>query len=459
MESLRAEIAGWAGKEATEPPRRQAAVEALVDLGGPPSIKTLEVLSAADRPYGVRLQAIEGLASLNVKQAARLAGNLLKQPPPAGIDPAPLFGAFLRQKGGSLALAGALKESRPSVDAAKIGLRVVVGLGSPAPELTAVLHASAGQSGQQRKFDAVEIKRLLALVPAADPHRGEAVFRRPTLGCLQCHAIGGAGGRVGPDLSGIGTSAQLDYLLESIVLPSKIIREGYTTAHVSTKNGTVISGIVQRDTPKELVLRDPVRGDIIIPQADIEEKTVGGSLMPNGLDLSLTDGELADLTRFLSELGKPGPFGVQAHVRVARRWQVLTSSPESLSLLDDAALGKALREDARLAWAPAYSQVSGQLPLAEVPGSLGKNRKVLRCQIDVVTPGKVTLGVGSSQGLRVWLDGTPVKVQDAMTLPLERGLHTITIVVDTAARNSPALRCELLDAAGSSAQARFVDGS
>jgi len=458
LESLREDIVGLLAKETTDPAQRQAAAQALVDLGGQASVKTFESLAASDRPYAIRLQAIEGLTSFDVTRAAVLAGSLLRQVPPVGVDPAPLFSAFLRTTGGAMALARVLMEEKPAADAAKIGLRVVVGLGSPAPELTAVLHASAGQPGQTRKWGADEVKRLLALVPMANPSRGELIFRRSSLGCFQCHALGGAGGRVGPDLSGIGTSAQLDYLLESIVLPSKIVREGYTTAHVYTKDGKVLSGILQRETPKELVLRDPVRDDVVIQQSDIDEKKVGGSLMPNGLDQSLTDAELADLTRFLSELGKPGPFGVVTHLRVARRWQMLTWAPETLALLDDGPFGKALQEDGRLTWSPIYSKVSGLLPVAELPRSIGKERASVRTQLEVVTPGKITVTPSDLEGLKIWLDGKSVPVQQQMTLDLDRGVHTIAIGVDLAARKAPFLRCELVETLGSAAQARFVDG-
>ena len=47
-----------------------------------------------------------------------------------------------------------------------------------------------------------------------------------------------------------------------------------------------------------------------IPSSSIEEQKPGGSLMPAGLTDTLTRGELADLVRFLSELGKIGPYAV-----------------------------------------------------------------------------------------------------------------------------------------------------
>lgn len=60
---------------------------------------------------------------------------------------------------------------------------------------------------------------VMALADAklnADAHRGEAIFRRQELQCSKCHAIAGAGGRVGPDLISVGASAQVDYLVESL---------------------------------------------------------------------------------------------------------------------------------------------------------------------------------------------------------------------------------------------------
>src|SRR5262249_37676201 len=214
-----------------------------------------------------------------------------------------------------------------------------------------------------------------------DPARGEAVFRRPELGCLQCHAIAGAGGKVGPDLATVGASAPLDYLLESVLLPAKIIKDGYTCLHLVTRNGRAVSGILLRESPREVVLRDPTHDEMVIPTADIEERSTGGSLMPDGLDQTLTDAELADLIRFLAELGKPGPYG-PSPLSVARRWQYLNPPPASLLALDNTALGRALRDDRSLTWSSAYSLTSGHLPLAEVTGAHG-GTAIVRCEFEV----------------------------------------------------------------------------
>jgi putative heme-binding domain-containing protein len=455
-ESLRADLACWAADKA-DTLRRQAAVAALVDLGGKVSLQELAALTAESQPPAVRREAIAGLAALDVRKAAESAKALLQTAPAPGEDLGPVFTAFLRQKDGAHALAEALKATPPAKDVARVGLRVLAGLGVQAPELASVLQAATGQAGLRRALDAAESQRLIKLVQTqGDAPRGELVFRRPELGCLQCHAIGGAGGKVGPDLSGIGTSAQLDYLVESVVLPSKVVREGYTTAVVFTTDGKVHTGVVQRESPTELVLRDPVRDEIVIPIKDIDDKRVGGSLMPEGLDHSLTDAELADLVRFLSELGRPGPFAI-THARVARTWQRLATPPDRLLALDPVALGKAIHEDRSLTWAPLYSRVSGGLPVGESLGTTQAPVGIVRTLLEVTTSGKIGFKLDDASGLLLWIDGRPVSEKSA-AVELSSGVHTLAIAIDRKRRQDVPLRCELSDVSGSPAQARWLGG-
>src|SRR5262249_7266307 len=54
---------------------------------------------------------------------------------------------------------------------------------------------------------------------------GEAAFRET--GCVECHRFGSQGGTVGPDLNGVGKRLLARDLLESILLPSKVIADEY----------------------------------------------------------------------------------------------------------------------------------------------------------------------------------------------------------------------------------------
>jgi len=450
LEKMRSFAGALAGAATTPSIRREAAIAALVDLGGPRSVQALEAFVAEDRPYPIRSQALIGLVVLDVNIAAKRAVALLKQPVGPAQDASGVFTAFLQRAGGAAALTAALKDTPPSADAAKIGVRVINSLGVQAAPLFALLQAAGGETGKARKLDANELQRLIDLVQTqGNAARGEHVFRRPALGCMQCHAIAGTGSRVGPDLATVGASAPLDYLVESILLPGKVVKEGYTTANVITKSGRVISGIVLRESPRELVLRDPTHDEIIVPASDIDERQTGGSLMPNGLDSTLTDAELADLMRFLSELGRPGPYTL-SHVPVARRWQYLALLPESLLALDDVTLGKTLQGNAELVWATSYSRVSGRLPLSELLGAK-QSRALVRCQLDVTAAGKLEVVLNDAQGLKLWVDGAPTPVAERVTLDLARGMHNLDFLVDLTRRKDDGLRCELATAANASA--------
>src|SRR4029077_9691908 len=102
-----------------------------------------------------------------------------------------------------------------------------------------------------------EMQHMVADVARlGDPARGEEIFRRKELSCLNCHAIAGVGGQVGPDLLSIGASAQIDYLIESILQPNKAIKENYHSLVIGTKTGRLFTGIKVRENETELVLRD-----------------------------------------------------------------------------------------------------------------------------------------------------------------------------------------------------------
>src|SRR5438309_2242387 len=177
------------------------------------------------------------------------------------------------------------------------------------------------------------MKQMIADVAKhGNPARGEAIYGRKDQLCQKCHAIAGAGGQVGPDLASIGAGAQVDYLIESILLPNKAIKENYHSLVITTKDGRLFTGIKVRETNTELVLRNAEDKEIAIPVGTIDERTTGCSLMPEGLADTLTRAELVDLVRFLSELGKVGPYAVSP-ARLVRRWQALETSPAAYTLL------------------------------------------------------------------------------------------------------------------------------
>src|SRR5690606_15016441 len=112
-----------------------------------------------------------------------------------------------------------------------------------------------------------------------DAARGEEVFRRADLSCMKCHALSKAGGQVGPDLSAVGASSPIDYILHSISDPDQQIKEAYITRVVVSDEGQVLQGVVENRTEDTLVLRDAAGKLVSIPNDSIEEEIEGKSLM------------------------------------------------------------------------------------------------------------------------------------------------------------------------------------
>jgi len=456
--SLRDPLAAVAKSADTAPAIRRAALESLAAMGAE-SAPAVLALCKSDQPTEIRLPAIAALASLDVHSAAAELIGLLKQEPMS--DPALAVLALVDRKGGAAALVDAVRGQTLPADAAKLAVRAVRSAAREEPALVAALGTAGGATGAARAMSSAELAALVNdVLSQGDAARGEAVFRRAEQGCFKCHAIAGAGGRVGPDLVSIGASAQVDYLVESILQPTAKIKENYHSL-VVVADGRITSGIRVRETDKELVLRDVDDREVAIPLEAVEEKKEGGSLMPVGLADTLTRGELVDLVRFLSELGKVGPYAV-SKAPLARRWQALVPSPEASARLDGPLSDKGPGDEPGLNWASVYSRVSGDLPQESVPAISTKSsgdRRLVRCHCDVATAGKVAIAAAGGVE-RIWVDGAAVtadkSTQDKIIVDLSPGLHTITLALS--AQGNDDVRLELVDVPGSAAQVQIVGG-
>src|SRR6185312_2565583 len=91
--------------------------------------------------------------------------------------------------------------------------------------------------GAPKKFD-LETFRAHARKHAGDAERGQRLFfDLKGLACARCHAVRGEGGKVGPDMSGIGLRYKREELMTSILEPSKQIANGYETVVIATADG------------------------------------------------------------------------------------------------------------------------------------------------------------------------------------------------------------------------------
>ncbi|HTU89578.1 MAG TPA: PVC-type heme-binding CxxCH protein, partial [Gemmataceae bacterium] len=242
VEAARPRLLELARADKTSDAVRRAAVDGLAALGGKSSIEALEKLAGDPGATARRRLALIALVRLNTKAAADRAPAVLASLRNSD-EAAALFEAFLQRKGGAALLAAALRHRKLPADIARIGVRAVRSSGRPDAGLAEALTKAGKLTFGARSLSPKELQTMVAdVAQRGDPKRGELVFRRKDQVCFKCHAIGGAGGQVGPDLSSIGGSAQVDYLIESLLQPNKAVKENYHAMLVTTMKGQQFTG-------------------------------------------------------------------------------------------------------------------------------------------------------------------------------------------------------------------------
>ena len=142
------------------------------------------------------------------------------------------------------------------------------------------------------------------LAVKGDAARGKDLFFNKNLSqCAQCHKAGAQGGEIGPDLSQIGKKLQKRQLLESITDPSKDIDPKFASHTAELDDGRLLAGLVVRQSPTEVVIRDIQGKDTIIPIKKLGSLTPSKkSLMPEQLLRDMTAQQAADLLAYLESL-------------------------------------------------------------------------------------------------------------------------------------------------------------
>jgi putative heme-binding domain-containing protein len=212
-----------------------------------------------------------------------------------------LLGAFEQSSDSSigLKLVASLKKA-PALSALRADAiqRSIAKCGPAVQDQAQVLYEAIHVDLAKQKDRLEELLRDVA--KGGDIRRGQAVFMSNKAACASCHQFGYLGGNIGPDLTRIGGIRNERDLLESIVFPSASFVRSYEPIVVATRDGKIISGLIKKDSPEDLILTINATETARIAREDIDEIRPGSvSVMPSGLDQQLSLGELTDLIAFL----------------------------------------------------------------------------------------------------------------------------------------------------------------
>jgi len=299
-------LAALAGDPAQSMPLRLEAMRELVRRR--PEVDSAQIKFLIDRlsntePATTRLAAAEVLTTAKLTSAQMLA--LLKA---AGADsvisPTSILQALERNgisPDCAVALLGYLSASLdagwtiPAEQLEKVKAAVPEAQRPAADGLVSHLSLSVARQRQQ-------LTGLAPLLNGGDYVRGEKIFFEKGQ-CVMCHRIWENGGRIGPDLSKVGTIRSGRDILESLLVPSATIAQGYETLNITTKDGESYTGVRVGASENPIRLRPASGTDVILHQEQIERIDRSKvSLMPEGLINSLSPEEVRDLLAFLQHL-------------------------------------------------------------------------------------------------------------------------------------------------------------
>jgi cytochrome c oxidase cbb3-type subunit III len=153
------------------------------------------------------------------------------------------------------------------------------------------------------------------LVVSGDPTEGKKIFFG-SAACSNCHMVKGRGGLLGPDLSRVGASRSVSYLVDSIRSPDKELSSGmqdpnnhyglplvYDTVTVVTASGKKIIGVVRNEDTFSVQLLTTDQNLEFFLKRDVKEVIhERKSLMPTYSEAALSSSQLQDLIAYLETL-------------------------------------------------------------------------------------------------------------------------------------------------------------
>jgi putative heme-binding domain-containing protein len=138
-----------------------------------------------------------------------------------------------------------------------------------------------------------------------DPEKGKEIFFDPNskTPCAKCHAVGDKGGKVGPELTNVAGTRDIQYIIESVLDPSAQIASGYEAFLVMTKDGQMIGGVKKGEDDTSVTIADNEGTLHKISKDKIEKmKQQPKSIMPDNFRDLLSVEEFHDLLAYLETL-------------------------------------------------------------------------------------------------------------------------------------------------------------
>ena len=272
-----------------------ALVEARVPNLGP-------LLRSVISDGALRPTALLGLLQTDDPEgAARVVSNY----PWLGLEDRPaILAAMVTRPAGARSLLDAMAAgSVPRSDLTAFHARQIAALADAGltRQLTQVWGVvRAGEGDHRSTITRFRTQMTPGEIARANLQSGRQTFQQL---CTPCHRLHGAGGEIGPDLTGSGRS-NLDYLLENIIDPGAIVPAGYRLTTVTMTDGRTLAGLMRDENDRTFTLQAPGQTQVIDRREVKQVETSNQSMMPEGLLEGLSMETARNLLAYLMHPGE-----------------------------------------------------------------------------------------------------------------------------------------------------------
>ena len=276
---------------------RQPALEALMAIDpqrGVPLVSRLVADGAV--PLAERQKASEILSQINTP-ASRAELFVLLRSAPDQLAVAIARGLASSREGAEelLAAVAAGKVSARLLQDAVVDDRLkALNLPNLADRLARLLKDLPPEDEKVRQLLAARLAGFAGARP--DAARGAEVFNKI---CANCHRLQGKGGKVGPDLDGVGPRG-VERLLEDVLSPNRNVDQAFRSTTIALNDGKVVTGLVLREEGAVLILADEQGKEVRVEKSNIDEqRLLRLSPMPANIAEQLPELDLYHLIGFL----------------------------------------------------------------------------------------------------------------------------------------------------------------
>jgi putative membrane-bound dehydrogenase-like protein len=296
LDDLVVELVERAAETAADPQAsiaaRVAAIEGL-GMGYFPTVRpTLEPLLDSREPLAIQAAAVALIGGFPDPQAIEVLidawPSLAPRVKEAALEP------LSTRPDRALALLAAIEAGHiPAADIPEARFRLLAA--SKHPDVSTGATKMLARVGSAHRQDVLALYHdCLAL--DGDVERGRMVFRTA---CASCHRVEGTGHALGPNLASMKTRGP-EAILVNVLDPNREVNPLYMNYVCITQDGRTVTGMLASETSTSVTLRRAEGVEDTVLRSDIEElRSLGQSMMPEGLEKQVDPQGMADLIAYL----------------------------------------------------------------------------------------------------------------------------------------------------------------